>query len=112
MKPDAPLRAMDAYEHVQAMRAEAGQIAKRGTTDDLKSAASHLEGALEYQPLVFGLPGGGRARICVKRDVYADGREFVGKGIRPTIEVAETVEDFRSSRDAVFERAVKELSSR
>jgi carboxyl-terminal processing protease len=64
------------------------------------------------QPLVFDLPGGGMARICVKRDVYADGREFVGKGIRPTIEVAGTVEDLRAGRDAALGRAIKELSGR
>ncbi|WP_175022853.1 S41 family peptidase [Rugamonas rivuli] len=33
------------------------------------------------QPLFFALPGGGNARICVKRDVYPDGSLFVGKGV-------------------------------
>jgi C-terminal processing protease CtpA/Prc len=61
--------------------------------------------------LVFGLPGGGMARICVKRDVYADGREFVGRGIRPNIEVTVTVEDFRAGRDAALARAVQELGA-
>jgi C-terminal processing protease CtpA/Prc len=61
------------------------------------------------QPLVFDLPGGGTARICVKRDSYPDGREFVGKGIQPTIVVAPTVADLRAGRDPVLERAVAAL---
>lgn len=61
------------------------------------------------QPLFFKLPGGGSARICVKRDSYPDGREFVGKGIAPTIEVAPTVADVRAHRDAALERARREL---
>jgi len=61
------------------------------------------------QPLLFKLPGGGSARICVKRDSYPDGREFVGKGIAPTIEVAPTVADVRANRDATLERARREL---
>jgi C-terminal processing protease CtpA/Prc len=61
------------------------------------------------QPLFFKLPGGGSARICVKRDSYPDGREFVGKGIAPAIEVKTTITDVRMSRDAVLERARREL---
>ena len=64
------------------------------------------------QPLVFALPGGGMARICVKRDVYSDGREFVGRGIRPTIEEAATVDDIRAGRDVVLARAIQALSGR
>ena len=62
------------------------------------------------QPLRFDLPGGGKARICIKRDVYPDGTAFVGKGIYPDIEVRETVAALRSGRDLVVERAVAELS--
>jgi len=61
------------------------------------------------QPLLFGLPGGGIARVCVKRDTYPDGRAFVGKGIAPDIEVVPTVADVRSGRDATLERALAEL---
>ncbi len=61
------------------------------------------------QPLVFKLPGGGSARICVKRDTYPDGHAFVGKGIPPGIEVKITVADIRAGKDPVFERAVREL---
>jgi hypothetical protein len=45
---DAPVKAMDAYEHVQAARQEAGEIARSGAPADLRSAATLLEGALSY----------------------------------------------------------------
>jgi len=58
----------------------------------------------------FPLPGGGTARICVKRDTYPDGREFVGIGIAPNVAASGTAEDLVSGRDAVLERAIAELS--
>jgi C-terminal processing protease CtpA/Prc len=61
------------------------------------------------QPMKFDLPGGGSARICVKRDTYPDGREFVGTGIAPNIEIAPTVSDIRTGRDPVVTRAVEAL---
>jgi carboxyl-terminal processing protease len=63
------------------------------------------------QPLHFGLPGGGSARVCVKRDTYPDGRAFVGTGIVPDIEVTPSVKDVRSGRDAALERALVELAA-
>jgi C-terminal processing protease CtpA/Prc len=62
------------------------------------------------QPMSFALPGGGTARICIKRDTYPDGHEFVGKGIAPNIAVAMTAEDLRAGKDPVLDRAVAELS--
>jgi len=59
------------------------------------------------QPLSFALPGGGNARVCTKRDRYADGREFVGTGVEPDIEVEQTVDSIRSGKDLVLERALK-----
>jgi carboxyl-terminal processing protease len=61
------------------------------------------------QPLMLKLPGGGTARICVKRDSYPDGRAFVGKGIAPNIEVKSSVADVRAGRDPVLVRAIAEL---
>ncbi|MES2038352.1 MAG: S41 family peptidase [Pseudomonadota bacterium] len=61
-------------------------------------------------PMSFKLPGGGSARICVKHDSFPDGREFVGKGIAPDIEVAPTVADIRAGRDVVLDKAVAVLS--
>ncbi|MDO1451653.1 hypothetical protein Q0590_35600 [Rhodocytophaga aerolata] len=33
------------------------------------------------QPVVFNLPGGLQARICVKRDAYQDGKQWIGKAL-------------------------------
>ena len=59
------------------------------------------------QPYRFDLPGGGSARICIKKDMYPDGREFVGKGIQPDIKVTPTVKDYLEGRDVVLEAALK-----
>jgi carboxyl-terminal processing protease len=58
---------------------------------------------------LFDLPGGGKARICVKRDMYPDGTTFVGTGIVPDIHVPMKVEDVREGKDPVLERAALEL---
>jgi carboxyl-terminal processing protease len=58
------------------------------------------------QPLQITLPGGGGARICTKRDTYPDGREFVGIGCIPDVEVVPTREDIAAGRDVVLEKAV------
>ncbi|MEM7585193.1 MAG: S41 family peptidase [Acidobacteriota bacterium] len=63
------------------------------------------------QPLFLELPGGGRARICTKRDTYPDGRDFVGVGVIPDVEVALTVEDLATGRDAILERGLEVLRS-
>lgn len=59
------------------------------------------------QPYRFDLPGGGSARICIKKDTYPDGREFVGKGITPDISVTPTVKDYLESKDVVLEAALQ-----
>lgn len=63
------------------------------------------------QPLSFTLPGGGSARVCTKRDSYADGTEFVGVGIQPDIVVKPTVEDIRNGDDTVLIAAKRFLTS-
>ncbi len=50
-------------------------------------------------PLGFALPGGGRARVCTKRDRMGEGTEFVGRGILPDVVVAETVESMQRGLD-------------
>lgn len=62
------------------------------------------------QPMFLRLPGGGKARICTKRDTYPDGREFVGYGIQPDITVAKTLEDFLKGDDSVLGEALIRLS--
>lgn len=64
------------------------------------------------QPLTIKLPGGGGARICTKRDTYPDGREFVGIGVIPDIEIGPTRQDIAEERDAVLEKALDVLNSK
>lgn len=61
------------------------------------------------QPFQFDMPGGGAARVCTKQDMYPDGREFVGYGIKPDIEVKRTLNDYLEKKDPVMERALKYL---
>ena len=64
------------------------------------------------QPLLMDLPGGGSARISTKRDFYPDGREFIGRGVQPDIEVKPTVAAFLNDRDEALERAIAELKKK
>ncbi|ALI98150.1 S41 family peptidase [Rufibacter tibetensis] len=64
------------------------------------------------QPLFFDLPGGGNARICTKRDTYPDGRELVGYGILPHVEVNPTVESFLKEEDILLEKGIMVLKDK
>jgi len=64
------------------------------------------------QPFQFSLPGGGSARVCTKKDTYPDGREFVGYGVIPDIEVIPDLSDFMANRDKVLETAVSYLQKK
>ncbi|MCE2990826.1 MAG: S41 family peptidase [Nitrosomonadaceae bacterium] len=77
------------------------QMLKRGVT------VGTATGGSTGQPLFIKLPGGGSGRICVKRDRFPDGREFVGVGIKPDIEAKRTVADVRAGRDPELARAVE-----
>ncbi|MBL7793646.1 MAG: hypothetical protein JNK77_15065 [Saprospiraceae bacterium] len=61
------------------------------------------------QPYLFSLPGGGNARVCTKKDTYPNGKEFVGYGITPDIEVKQSLDDYVHNRDVVLERALEHL---
>ena len=61
------------------------------------------------QPLSISLPAGGAARVCVKRDKYQSGEDWVGVGIEPDIEAKPTVADIRNKADTVLETAIKQL---
>jgi C-terminal processing protease CtpA/Prc len=61
------------------------------------------------QPYIFELPGGGSARVCTKKDTYPDGREFVGYGVKPDIEVIPTVQHHLRHNDPVLNRALEFL---
>lgn len=58
------------------------------------------------QPLSISLPGGGGARVCTKWDTYADGREFVGVGVMPDLEVHPTGQDIASGKDRILEEGI------
>ncbi len=65
------------------------------------------------QPLQFSfLNGKIRGRVCTKRDQYPDGREFVGVGIIPDVEVHPTPADIAAGRDIVLEKGLKVLRSK
>ena len=61
------------------------------------------------RPLFIDLPGGAKVRICTKRDTYPDGREFVGVGVIPDVEIYPTPQDIADGRDAVLEKGIEVL---
>lgn len=64
------------------------------------------------QPMFFELPGGGSARVCTKKDTYPNGKEFVGYGILPNIEVKMSFEDFMADKDPVLEKSIQYLDEK
>jgi len=65
------------------------------------------------QPLIVNLHGLlAKALICTKRDMYPDGREFVGIGIIPDVEIHPTQADIAAGRDTVLEKGIEVLMSK
>lgn len=64
------------------------------------------------QPYGFDLVGGATARICTKKDTYPDGREFVGFGIKPAIEVKPKLKDYLQNKDPVLDKATEVLRAK
>jgi len=65
------------------------------------------------QPLQFSfLDGKIGGRVCTKRDTYPDGREFVGVGIIPDVEVHPTPADIAADHDVVLEKGIEVLKSK
>lgn len=60
-------------------------------------------------PLILHLPGGGVARVCTKKETYPDGREFVGIGIQPDIEIRRELHDYKHNKDPALEKAIQYL---
>ncbi len=58
-------------------------------------------------PIVVALPGGGTFRVVSKRDVFPDGREFVGIGISPDVEVHPTRADLLRGADPVLQKGLE-----
>ena len=63
-------------------------------------------------PLFFSLPGGGTGKVVTTRSSYPDGKEFIGVGVQPDIEVYPMIEDFRTGRDRVLEKAIEYLNKK
>lgn len=64
------------------------------------------------QPYMFELPGGGEARVCTKQDTYFDGREFVGYGVKPDIEIKFTLSDYLQKKDPAIDKAIEYLKDK
>lgn len=64
------------------------------------------------QPMIFDLPNGGFGRVCTKKDTYPDGREFVGFGIKPDIEIKMSLTDYMKNKDPVLEKAIEYLNEK
>jgi C-terminal processing protease CtpA/Prc len=60
-------------------------------------------------PVISHNAGGGSARICTKRDTYPDGKEFVGYGVKPDIEIPRNVNDVINGTDTEMKVALEKL---
>ena len=78
---------------------------KRGKIVGAKTAGS------SGNPLMVQLPGGGVALVCTKQDYFPDGREYVGFGIDPDIEVKPSTEDIIQNNDPVLQAAINTVSN-
>ena len=62
------------------------------------------------QPLRFSfMDGTVSGRVCTKRDQYPDGRDFVGVGVVPDVEIHPTVSDIIEGRDPVLSGGLERL---
>ncbi len=64
------------------------------------------------ESLRFDLPGGGLAFVCTIKDTYLDGREFVGYGIQPDIEIHKTLKDYLNNNDPALNKAIEFLKGK
>jgi C-terminal processing protease CtpA/Prc len=58
------------------------------------------------------LPGGAKAQVCTKHNTYPDGREFVGVGVIPDVEVHPSAVDIATDRDVVLDKAIQVVLAR
>lgn len=77
---------------------------KRGKIVGSKTAGS------SGNPLMFKLPGEGMALVCSKQDFFPDGREYVGFGIKPDIEIKPKIRDVIQHSDPVLQVAINTVS--
>jgi C-terminal processing protease CtpA/Prc len=76
------------------------QYARRAVLVGEKTAGS------TGNPIRVPLPGGGTFMVVSKRDTFPDGREFVGIGIPPDVEIHPTPKDLLEGTDSVLGKAV------
>jgi len=62
-------------------------------------------------PIYVDLPRGGKFRVVSKRDLFPDGREFVGYGIAPDVAIEATQRDLVEGRDPVLAAAVEVIEN-
>jgi len=62
-------------------------------------------------PLRVQLPGGGNFRVVTLRTLYPDGREWVGIGIKPHVEIHPTRHDIYKGNDPVLRKGVEVLKN-
>ncbi len=58
-------------------------------------------------PLAVPLPGGGTFEVATFTSFYPDGREYVGIGIQPDVEIYPTREDIYNGIDPVLDQGVR-----
>jgi hypothetical protein len=76
------------------------QYSKRAVLVGEKTAGS------TGNPINIPLPGGGRFMVVSKRDMFPDGREFVGIGIQPDVEVRPTQKDLLKGTDPILLKGI------
>jgi carboxyl-terminal processing protease len=57
------------------------------------------------------LPGGGNFRVVTLRTLYPDGREWVGVGIKPLVQIHPTQQDIFKGNDAVLNKGLEVLKN-
>lgn len=65
-------------------------------------------------PLVIqNLPNGGYAKVCTRRICYPQSQKrFVNSGVKPDIEVRQTITDYLTGKDIVLQKAVEIIKKR
>jgi carboxyl-terminal processing protease len=57
-------------------------------------------------PISVPLPAGGRFMVVSKRDMFPDGRDFVGIGISPDVPVHPTQQDLLKGTDSILKKGI------
>ena len=105
LKPVVLLMSAKTYSAAEDLTV-AFDVAKRGIK------IGQATGGSTGQPLFFDLTKNGFARICTKKDTYPDGKEFIGIGIKPDVEVKETVLSIQEHKDPTLEKAIESLTKK